>query len=73
MAKFKILVIKLLMKNGKMADHGTIHDEGAFNRPTSELEKEKFIEKASKADLDEAVKKAKSEAEESKKEAGSEE
>lgn len=52
MAKYKIEVIKLLMGNGKLAEYGTLHDEAAFSRPVSDLEKEKFIVKASKADLE---------------------
>lgn len=57
--KYKIAVIKLLMKNGKMSDYGTIHEEGAFNRPVSDLVKENFIDEATKSDIDEASKKEK--------------
>ena len=53
MAKYKIIVGKLLMKNGKMEKHGTVHDEKAFNRPISELEEGKYVAKAGKADLEE--------------------
>jgi len=55
MAKYKIEVIKLLMKNGKMADYGTIHDEAAFNKEASVLLKEKYITVASKKDIEEAA------------------
>jgi hypothetical protein len=59
MAKYKILVGKLLMKNGKMASAHSVHDETAFNRPVSELEAEKYIAKAGKADLEEGKKEEK--------------
>lgn len=50
--KYKIQVIKLMMKDGKMHDFGSVHEAGAFNRPVEDLLKEKFIEEATKSDIE---------------------
>lgn len=57
--KYKIQVIKLLMKDGKMHDHGSIHEAGAFNRGVDDLIREKFIEEATKSDIEAAKNKDK--------------
>lgn len=52
MAKYKIKVIGLLLKNNKMADFGALVEDNLFNTPAATLEEEGFIVKATKSDLD---------------------
>lgn len=54
MAKYKIKVIGLLLKNNKMANFGELVEDNLFNTPAVTLEEDGFIAKATKSDLDAA-------------------
>ena len=67
MAKYKIKVVGLLLRNNQMAEFGDIVDEESFSSPASELKKQGYIDLATKADinkLEEAEKETEKEAEE---------
>jgi|GEM_PF-6831509 len=66
MAKYKIKVVGLLLRNNQMAEFGDIVDEESFSSPAEELKKQGYIDLATKADinkLEEAEKEAEEEAE----------
>ncbi|QHJ82252.1 MAG: hypothetical protein [Caudoviricetes sp.] len=54
MAKYKIKVIGLLLKNNTMASFGQLVEDNLFNSSAENLEKDGFISKATKSDLDAA-------------------
>lgn len=73
MKKYKVLVIKLLMRNGKMADFGTLHSKEAFNGEIESLVKEGFVALASKSEVEAAKKLAEETGKEAEEESEEEE
>jgi hypothetical protein len=51
MAKYKIKVVGLLLRNNQMAEFGDIVDEESFSSPAEELKKQGYIDLATKADF----------------------
>lgn len=60
MALYKVLVIKMLLPNNTIVEHGDVVDEELFD-DVKRLEKGEYIKKASKAEVDAFNKKSKSE------------
>ena len=56
MAKYKVEVIELLLKNNTVAKYGELVEETQLNSKTEDLEKNGFVKKATKSDLEEAKK-----------------
>ena len=52
MAKYKIKVIAVLLKNGQTASHGDLVEETQLNRDVKDLVKGGYIEKPSKEELE---------------------
>ena len=52
MAKYKIKVIAVLLKNGKTASHGDLVEETQLNQPADKLVKGGYIEKPTKEELE---------------------
>lgn len=56
MAKYKVEVIELLLKNNQIAKHGDLVEETQLNSSVETLEKDGFVKKATKTDLENANK-----------------
>lgn len=56
MAKFKIIVVGLLLANNQMAKAGDFIDEKAFASPAEDLVKGGYIAKPTKAELEQIAK-----------------
>ena len=56
MAKYKVEVIELLLKNNQIAKHGDLVEETQLNSSVETLEKDRFVKKATKTDLENANK-----------------
>ena len=62
MAKFKVAVIEILLKNNKTAKYGQLVEETELNGKADDLVSKGFVTKATKSDLD-SLKKEESKAE----------
>lgn len=56
MAKYKVEVIELLLKNNQIAKYGDLVEETQLNSSVETLEKDRFVKKATKTDLENANK-----------------
>ena len=56
MAKYKVEVIELLLKNNQIAKHGDLVEETQLNSSVETLGKDGFVKKATKTDLENANK-----------------